>query len=62
MKLANNLIRNARNSLRHLNISRQSRPKENTAVNERGNIDISVSVRTDEYGNLYRITNYFVRN
>ena len=62
MKLAKNLIRYAQNSLRSLNISKQSHPKEISEVNAHRNIDISVSVRTDLYGNLYRITNYVVRD
>lgn len=62
MKLTNKLIRNVRNSLRNCNTSKQSHPNEMSVVNEHGNIDISVSVRTNEYGNLYRITNYVVRD
>ncbi len=61
MIVANEQIEKHRISLQSSKMSIQSHSGETTRI-KKGDIDISIWVQRDRYGNLFRVTHYFLRN
>jgi len=62
MKLANDLIQHIRSGLQYLNLCQPDHPEEISMADKHENLEVSVSVRTDIEGNMYRITQYIVKD